>query len=102
MNAVTAVRALGSFGQQVRAVSSHVEEVIRLIAANIGIGMLPDHLAGPWVTEGKLWQLPPYDVLPTCDVFRITSPNSILNPAEHAFLAHVADTPVLDHSAGAP
>ncbi|MHB0951424.1 MAG: LysR family transcriptional regulator [Allorhizobium sp.] len=102
MNAVTAVRALGSFGQQVRAVSSHVEEVIRLIAANIGIGMLPDHLAGPWVAEGKLWQLPPYDVLPTCDVFRITSPNSILNPAEQAFLAHIADTPVLDHSAGAP
>lgn len=97
MNSVTAVRALGSFGQQVRAVSCNVEEVMRLIASNIGIGMLPDHLAEPAVAEGRLWQLPPYDNLPTTDVFRISNPNSILNAAEAAFLAHVADTPPLDH-----
>lgn len=98
MNAVTAVRAVGSFGQEVRAVSSHVEEVIRLIAGNVGIGMLPDHLAEDWVGSGRLWQLPPYDVLPTTDVFRITNPNSILNPAETAFIAHVADLAALDHT----
>ena len=97
MNSVTAVRAIGSFGQQVRAVSCNVEEVMRLIASNIGIGMLPDHLAEPAVAEGRLWQLPPYDNLPTTDVFRISNPNSILNPAEAAFLAHVADTTPLDH-----
>lgn len=97
MTAVTAVRAIGSFGQEVRAVSSHVEEVMRLIVANVGIGMLPEHLASILVAQGKLWQLPPYDSLPTTDVFRITNPQSILNPAEVAFLTHVADTDVVDH-----
>lgn len=98
MNAVTAVRAMGSFGQKVRAVSSNVEEVIRLISANIGIGMMPDHLAAAGLAAGELWQLPPYSTLPTTDVFRITNPNAILNPAEAAFLAHVTDTEALDHS----
>ncbi|WEX75318.1 LysR family transcriptional regulator [Sinorhizobium numidicum] len=97
MNSVTAVRAIGSFGQQVRGVSCNVEEVMRLISANVGIGMLPDHLANPAVEAGKLWQLPPYHDLPTTDVFRISNPNSILNPAEAAFLAHVGDTEPLDH-----
>ncbi|MCA1367026.1 LysR family transcriptional regulator [Bradyrhizobium sp. BRP14] len=97
MNSVTAVRAIGSFGQQVRGVSCNVEEVLRLISANVGIGMLPDHLARPAVKAGELWQLPPYRDLPTTDVFRISNPNSILNPAEEAFLAHVADMEPLDH-----
>ncbi|ANK75490.1 LysR family transcriptional regulator [Ensifer adhaerens] len=97
MNSVTAVRAIGSFGQQVRAVSCNVEEVMRLIASNVGIGMLPDHLASPAVAAGQLWQLPPYSDLPSTDVFRISNPNAILNPAEAAFLAHVADTEPLDH-----
>ncbi|WP_276119730.1 LysR family transcriptional regulator [Pararhizobium qamdonense] len=98
MNAITAVRAMGSFGQQVRAVSCNVEEVLRLIAADIGIGMVPDHLAAPGLAAGDLWQLPPYELLPTTDVFRITNPNAILNPAETAFLRHVAETEPLDHS----
>ena len=98
MNAITAVRAMGSFGQQVRAISCNVEEVLRLIAANIGIGMVPDHLAAPGLAAGDLWQLPPYELLPTTDVFRITNPNAILNPAETAFLRHVAETELLDHS----
>ncbi|WP_234897226.1 LysR family transcriptional regulator [Sinorhizobium medicae] len=59
MNSVTAVRAVGSFGQQVRGISCNVEEVLRLIAANVGIGMLPDHIARPSVATGELWQLPP-------------------------------------------
>jgi DNA-binding transcriptional LysR family regulator len=100
MNAVTAVRALGSFGHHVRAVSCNVEEVMRLIAANVGIGMLPDHLAAPAVEVGQLWHLPPYHDLPTTNVFRISNPNAILNPAEAAFLAHIADTEPLDHCLG--
>lgn len=96
MSAMTAVRALGSFGQEVRAVSSNVEEVLRLIAANVGIGMVPRHLAAPAVAAGRLWQLPPYADLPVTDVFMITNPNSILNAAEQRFLAHVADTDFLD------
>lgn len=96
MGAMTAVRALGAFGQEVRAVSSHVEEVLRLVAANVGIGMVPVHIAAPALASGRLWQLPPYEDLPVTEVFRITNPISILNPAEQRFLAHVADTPVLE------
>ena len=77
--------------------SSHVEEVIRLIAANIGIGMLPDHLAAPHVATAALWQLPPYDTLPIAEVFRITNPIAILNPAEIAFLDHMRDLTPIDH-----
>lgn len=97
MNAVTAVRAIGSFGQEVRAVSSHVEEVARLIAANVGVGMLPNHLAEPHVTAGHLWQLPPHDDLPAQDVFVITNPAAMLNPAEQAFLAHMRGLEPLLH-----
>ena len=97
MNAITAVRAIGSFGQEVRAVSSHVEEVARLIAANVGIGMLPTHLAAPHVETGQLWQLPPYDDLPAQDVFLITNPVAMLNPAERAFLAQMQGLEPLIH-----
>lgn len=97
MNAITAVRAMGSFGQEVRAVSSHVEEVARMIAADVGIGMLPTHLAAPYAEAGQLWQLPPYDDLPTQDVFVITNPAAMLNPAEQAFLAHMQGLEPLIH-----
>lgn len=93
MGPVTAVRAIGSFGQQVRALAFNVEEVLRLVVANAGIGMLPLHLTGPAVAAGDLWQLPPYDALPVAETFRITNPGSTLNPAERAFLAHMADVP---------
>ena len=97
MNAITAVRAMGSFGQEVRAVSSHVEEVTRLISANVGVGMLPVHLTEPHVAAGELWQLPPYEGLPAQDVFVITNPSAMLNPAEQAFLAHMQGLEPLIH-----
>lgn len=93
MGPVTAVRAVGSFGQQVRALAFNVEEVLRLVVANAGIGMIPVHLTAAALAAGELWQLPPYDVLPMTETFRITNPGSALNPAERAFLAHIVDVP---------
>ena len=81
-----------------RAVSSHVEEVTRLVAANVGIGMLPAHLTEPLVAEGQLWQLPPYESLPAQDVFVITNPAAMLNPAERAFLGHMQGLEPLIHA----
>ena len=98
MGPVTAVRAIGSFGQQVRAIAFNVEEVMRLVIANAGIGMLPVHLTGPACTSGDLWQLPPYEDLPQTETYRITNPGAALNPAERAFLAHMADVPLWRHS----
>lgn len=97
MGPVTALRAVGSFGQWVRAASSNVEEVRRMILANIGIGMLPQHLASPYVEAGDLWQLPPLDDLPTTEIHRVSNPDSIHNAAETAFLEMCAETPVWSH-----
>lgn len=97
MGPVTAVRAIGSFGQQVRAIAFNVEEVLRLVIADAGIGMLPVHLAATSAASGDLWQLPPYDSLPQTETFRITNPGAALNPAERAFLAHMADVPLWQH-----
>lgn len=97
MGPVTAVRAIGSFGQQVRAIAFNVEEVLRLVIADAGIGMLPVHLTSPAIAAGDLWQLPPYRDLPQTETFRITNPGAALNPAERAFLAHVADVPPFRH-----
>ena len=58
-----------------------------MVAANIGIGMLPHHLVRPFVEAGRLWQLPPYGNLPVSEVFLISNPNAMLNPAEQAFMA---------------
>ncbi len=99
MGPVTAVRAVGSFGQQVRAIAFNVEEVLRLVIANAGIGMLPVHLARPALSAGELWQLPPYEDLPQTETFRITNPGAALNPAERAFLAHVGGVPLFRHPA---
>ena len=99
MGPVTAVRAVGSFGQQVRAIAFNVEEVLRLVIANAGIGMLPVHHARPALSAGELWQLPPYDDLPQTETFRITNPGAALNPAERAFLAHVGEVPLFRHPA---
>ena len=64
-----------------------------VLVANAGIGMLPAHLTGTALAAGELWQLPPYDDLPVTETFRITNPGSALNPAERAFLGHIADVP---------
>lgn len=102
MGPVTAVRAIGSFGQEVRAIAFNVEEVMRLVIANAGIGMLPVHLTGPGQVAGDLWQLPPYEELPQTETFRITNSSAILNPAERAFLAHVAEVPTWSHGPHQP
>jgi len=59
--------------------------------------MLPHHLTEPFVAAGDLWQLPPYEDLPPQDVFVITNPAAMLNPAEQAFLAHMQGMEPLIH-----
>lgn len=97
MGPVTAVRAFASFGQWVRAASANVEEVQRMIQANIGIGMLPLHLTVSLVAAGKLWQLPPYRNLPDTETWQVTNPGSPLNPAEAAFIEALHAVPACDH-----
>jgi DNA-binding transcriptional LysR family regulator len=97
MGPVTAVRAFASFGQWVRAASCNVEEVQRMIRANIGIGMLPVHLSMDLVERGDLWQLPPYRDLPIAETYQISNPGFARNPAEAAFLNLCSTVSACDH-----
>lgn len=97
MGPVTAVRAFASFGQRVRAASSNVEEVQRMIRAGIGIGMLPLHLSLELVARGDLWQLPPYEDQPVTEIYQIFNPGSPLNAAEALFQERCRAVPAHDH-----
>ena len=70
----------------IRATSSHLEEVRRLIIAGVGIGPLPIHVMERDLRDGLLWQLPPYEDPPAIDIYSITNPAAKLNRAEAAFL----------------
>ena len=78
-------RRLGMRSEQ-RVLSSNLPEVRRMIAANIGIGALPIHVARRDVQSGLLWQVPPCRSLPAVDVHLVTNTKRSLNRAERALL----------------
>ena len=89
MGDVTAYRAKASIGQHVRGQSSFVNEVRRMIELGLGIGFLPVHLVQPNVENGTLWQLPPFEDLPTTSVFLVTNPDIQRPQAEQLFLKFI-------------
>ncbi len=91
MGDVTALRAQASFGQFVRGHSTDVDELRRMIEIGLGIGFLPLHLAAPHEQSGSLWRLPPYDKVPSADIYLICNPATNFNPAERIFLDQVID-----------
>lgn len=74
-----------------KGLSSNLPEVRRMIAANIGIGALPVHVARRDVESGLLWQLPPYKSLPAVDIHLLTNARRSLNRAEQALLGMLND-----------
>jgi len=89
MSDVTALRAKASIGQFVRGRSCNVSEVRRMIEIGLGIGLLPIHLAAPYVQSRRLWRLPPYDEIPSDDIYLIYNPATNFSPAERIFLAQL-------------
>ncbi|MEY8838913.1 LysR family transcriptional regulator, partial [Cribrihabitans sp. XS_ASV171] len=83
---VTVMRAQAELGQKITGVSSHLEEVRRMIVAGLGIGPLPLHVAARDVADGQLWQVPPYDGLPAIDVHLVWNPQTVRNRAEDLLL----------------
>jgi len=83
---VTLLRAQADMGVQTTGVSSHLEEVRRMITAGLGIGPLPVHVAARDVAGGQLWQVPPYEDLPAIDVYVVWNPRTIRNRAEELLL----------------
>lgn len=101
---VTLMRAEASLGQTITGLSSHLEEVRRMIVAGLGIGPLPLHVAERDVRDGLLWQAPPYTGLPAIDVHVVWNEAAVKNRAEELLLARILDliaqTPIEDRTYG--
>jgi DNA-binding transcriptional LysR family regulator len=95
---ITLMRAEANLTERIVGVSSHLEEVRRMILAGLGIGPLPLHVARADVAAGRLWQLPPYERTPAIDVHALWNPAARLNRAEAALLellgAAIEATPI--------
>ncbi len=63
-------------------VSSHLEEVKRMIASGLGFGALPLHVVEHDVKDGTLWRLPPLEDPPSVDVLLVTDPGARRQRAE--------------------
>ena len=79
---VTQLREQANMKPQLKGISANLPEVRRMIISNIGIGALPVHVANRDVLLGNLWQLPPYDDLPSVEICLVSNPKRSLNPAE--------------------
>ena len=84
---VTHLRARAKLARGWRGVSSNLHELRRMIVAGVGIGALPMHVAQRDVATGRLRQLPPYDNLPTVDIYVLENPRRKLSDAEQEFRA---------------
>ena len=84
---VAAMRRAVGLDERVIGLSTHLEEVRRLIQAGVGIGPLPLHVVADDVARGRLWQLPPFDGLPVIDVHLAWHPKARTNPAEAMLLS---------------
>ncbi|MGF1622603.1 MAG: LysR family transcriptional regulator [Rhodomicrobiaceae bacterium] len=95
---VALLRAEAGLDERVVGVSSHLEEVRRMITAGFGIGPLPVHVARRDAEAGLLWRLPPYDNPPAIDIFIVYNPRTHLNRAERGLidllLARLRETPI--------
>ena len=99
---VTVMRAQAALGQKITGVSSHLEEVRRMIVSGLGVGPLPVHVAARDVRDGQLWQVPPFDDLPPIDVHLVWNERATKNRAEQilldGLLQAIDDTPMEQRS----
>ncbi len=84
---VTGLRQKAGLKPDLKGLSSSLPEVRRMILTNIGIGALPVHVAQKDVQLGHLRQLPPYNALPSVDIYLLTNPRRRMNRAEAVLLA---------------
>lgn len=99
---ITVMRAQAALGQKITGVSSHLEEVRRMIGAGLGVGPLPVHVAARDVRDGLLWQVPPFEDLPPIDVHLVWNERATKNRAEQilldGLLQVIETTPIKDRS----
>jgi len=87
LEAISRLRARLGLASSWRGVSSSLNEIRRMIMANIGIGALPLHVVKQDVAAGHLRQLPPYNDLPLVNIYLISNPERRQSDAEATFLS---------------
>jgi len=99
---VTVMRAQAALVQKITGVSSHLEEVRRMIISGLGVGPLPMHVAARDLRDQLLWQVPPFEDLPPIDVYLVWSERATKNRAEQilldALLEAIENTPIEERS----
>lgn len=94
---VAMLRAAADFDANLAGVSTHLEEIRRMVLAGLGIGALPIHVVERDVRDGLLFRLPPYQDPPAIDIWLVRHPQARVNRAEAEFtrllLQRVAGTP---------
>lgn len=83
---MVALREGVGLASSVVAMSYNLEEVRRLIAAGIGIGVLPRSVVHDDEIKGKLWLISSMDDSLGADVYFVQNIEMKLNPAEEEFL----------------
>ncbi len=86
LDAIAQFRDEHQFWGRLVAVSSNVEEIRRLILTGIGFGALTIDSAQPYVDQGLLWPLPPYNDFPMTEIYLVTPETVSLNDIETHFI----------------
>ncbi len=89
LETISILRSRLNLSRNWRGVSSSLNEIRRLIMANVGIGALPLHVAEQDVAAGRIRQLPPYEDLPQVSIYLISNPARRYSEAEASFLAMI-------------
>ena len=101
---IALLREQAELDAHISGVSSNLEEVRRMIIANLGIGPLPIHAVRRDLEDGTLWRLPPYDDPPMVEIFVVRNLKARLNRAETRFtemlLERIAATPLEERTYG--
>lgn len=91
LRAVSKLRSKAQIQYKLGGVSASLHEVRRMIIAGLGIGPLPLHVAQKDVDNCDLRQLPPFDDLPSIDIYMVSNPKTRLNRAEMRFIKSLSD-----------
>ena len=62
-----------------------------MIEFGLGVGFLPLHLAAPYERSERLWTLPPYDDIPSDEIYLINNPETNFSQVERLFLKQLLE-----------
>ena len=96
---MNSLRQGAGLGEWIAGSSHNLEEIHRMIAAGLGIGILPNHIVNPNDEERKLWLLSTLNDSLGADVYFVQNPEMKLSPAEEAFL-NIYKTALFDQEIG--